>query len=225
MLYDGAKQLEKKLPQFERYLKKRFSRLSGPKKAIAGVVVTLIILLLGFGLTHFSTQLEGNINEAVYHQCSLIKLVDGDSINARCPDSNGGIVDLKVRVYGIDAPEMRQKPWGEESRQYLKHLFVYGVNHPPFNKKSDASDQALKRQNFTLEVKDTDRYQRKVAKIIHNGVDLGLEMVRGGQAVVYEQYNKDPKYPPAEMEAKRARRGIWRENGPHQDPAQWRRTN
>ncbi|MDQ5909781.1 MAG: hypothetical protein QG599_1876, partial [Pseudomonadota bacterium] len=47
--------------------------------------------------------------------CTLKSIYDGDTLTARCPDG-----EVKVRVFGIDSPEMGQKPWGEASKQALR---------------------------------------------------------------------------------------------------------
>ena len=114
--------------------------------------------------------------------------------------------EVKVRVFGIDAPEMKQEPWGDRSREALRGLLP-------------------RSGSISLRVMDHDRYARTVAQVVANERDLGLEMVRLGQAVVYQQYNHSPDYQQAQAEAKQARRGIWAKAGGQQDPATWRRLN
>lgn len=133
--------------------------------------------------------------------CTVKTVYDGDSLSASCPD---GVVT--VRMFGIDAPEMKQEPWGDRSREALRGLL------PRFG-------------SVRLRVMDRDRYDRTVAQVFAGESDIGLEMVRQGRAVVYEQYNDSPAYQQAEAEARRARRGIWEKPGGHQDPATWRRLN
>lgn len=133
--------------------------------------------------------------------CTVKTVYDGDSLSARCPD---GMVT--VRIFGIDAPEMKQEPWGDRSREALRGLLP-------------------RRDSVRLRVRDQDRYHRTVAQAFVGERDVGLEMVRQGRAVVYEQYNDSPVYQQAQAEAKKARRGIWEKPGGHQDPATWRRLN
>lgn len=133
--------------------------------------------------------------------CTVQAVHDGDTLVAGCPAG-----EVKVRVFGIDAPEMKQEPWGDRSREALRGLL------PRFG-------------SITLRVMDHDRYGRTVAQVVTSERDLGLEMVRLGQAVVYEQYNHSPDYRQAQSEAKQTRRGIWAKPGGQQDPATWRRLN
>lgn len=133
--------------------------------------------------------------------CSVKSVYDGDTLTASCP--NG---EVKVRVFGVDAPEMGQEPWGDRSREAFRGLL------PRFG-------------SVRLRVVDEDRYGRVVAQVFVDQRDAGLEMVRLGRARVYEQYNDSPDYRQAEAEARRARRGIWEKPGSQQDPATWRRLN
>jgi len=133
--------------------------------------------------------------------CAVKSVYDGDTLTASCPPGQ-----VKVRMFGIDTPEMGQKPWGDQSKQALKELLE---DH-------DA---------VQLRVMDQDRYGRTVAQVFAGERDVGLELVRQGQAVMYEQYNDSPVYQQAQAEAKQAQRGIWKKPGSQQDPAAWRRLN
>jgi len=133
--------------------------------------------------------------------CTVKSVYDGDTLTASCPSG-----EVKVRMFGIDAPEMKQEPWGDRSREALRGLL------PRFG-------------SITLRVMDQDRYNRTVAQVIAGERDVGLEMVRQGRAVMYEQYNDSPDYRQAQAEAKQAQRGIWEKPGSQQDPAAWRRLN
>ncbi len=133
--------------------------------------------------------------------CTVKSVYDGDTLTARCPSG-----EVKVRMFGIDSPEMAQKPWGNNAKQALRGLLP--LSDP-----------------IRLQVRDQDRYGRTVAQAFVGDRDVGLEMVRLGQAVMYEQYNDSPAYRQAQTEAKKARRGVWKESGSQQDPAAWRRLN
>lgn len=133
--------------------------------------------------------------------CTVKSVYDGDTITASCQAG-----EVKVRMYGIDAPEMGQEPWGARSRDTLRGFLPL-------------------RSPVTLQVRDQDRYGRTVAQVFVDGSDVGLEMVRQGRAAVYEQYNDSAAYRQAQIEAKQDRRGIWAKSGSQQDPASWRRLN
>ena len=147
--------------------------------------------------------------------CKVGHISDGDTITAFCPQNCSQAGEpiknwqkIRVRVWGMDAPEMGQKPWGERSKEALTNLLP--------KEKNDM---------ITIKVRDRDHYQRYVAQLFYQKKDLGLEMVRLGEAVVYQQYNNDPNYYDAEKEAKAAKRGIWSRPGHQQNPAGWRKVN
>lgn len=133
--------------------------------------------------------------------CAVRGVADGDTITASCPDGK-----LRVRVWGIDAPETGQQPWGDDSTRHLQNLLNQS-------------------REVQVQVVDTDRYGRSVARLFIGERDLGWQMVRDGQAVVYEQYNDSQGYRDAQSEARSERLGIWTEAGDQQDPAAWRRLN
>jgi endonuclease YncB( thermonuclease family) len=132
--------------------------------------------------------------------CSVRKVFDGDTVTASCEQGR-----LKVRVYGIDAPEMGQKPWGEWSRDLMRGRIPSG--------------------KVRLQIMDIDRYGRVVARIFDGDRDLGLSMVRDGGAVVYERFNRFETYRDAQTQAKQKQAGIWSESGAHQEPWEWRKLN
>ena len=131
---------------------------------------------------------------------TITKITDGDSLRAG---------DIRIRIHGIDAPEMRQichrqdaYYCGVEARDYLA---------------SALGDNAVLR----CEHLDTDRYQRLVMRCYHRGVDIGAGMVRAGWALAYRRYAKD--YIRDEAEAREAKRGLWA--GTFQTPEAWRKDN
>lgn len=147
--------------------------------------------------------------------CKVSHISDGDSITATCPttcsqsgDPKGKWQKIRVRIWGMDAPEMGQKPWGERAKSALIKLLP---------KEKDSM--------ITLRIRDRDHYQRYVAQLFYQKKDIGLEMVRLGEAVVYQQYNNDPQYYQAERDAKAAKRGVWSQAGHQQNPAAWRKVN
>ena len=111
--------------------------------------VSLTILMLLFSLFSYSQK---------------IYVVDGDTFHYG---------NLKVRLYCIDAPELKQAG-GIESKQKLKQLLSAG--------------------KINIEILSTDRYGRKVCKVIVNNKDVSFELVRLGYARVYKKYCKCNKF-------------------------------
>lgn len=129
--------------------------------------------------------------------CQVDSVHDGDTLRATC---DGRAV--KVRLYCIDAPELAQRPWGQESRTYLRQLLP---------------------QPISLREHDTDRYGRIVGEVFgHAGKSLNLALVEAGQAAVYPRYCKESRFFDAEKRAKADRRGIWEKEGEQQRPWDYR---
>ncbi len=132
--------------------------------------------------------------------CNVKTVYDGDTMNLICPKY--GLV--KVRVWGIDAPEMAQDPWGERARDNLRRIAQGEVR---------------------LKVVDIDRYGRVVGRVFVGNKELGLEQVVRGYVNIYSQYNKEAAYYQAREQAQQKKLGIWAKAGLHQTPWEWRRQN
>lgn len=135
-------------------------------------------------------------------ECQVLAVNDGDTVTLSCAEA--GLRRVRVRLWGIDAPEIGQRPWGELAKQRLKEL---------------ASDRVA------LEFVDKDDYGRLVGRLHRGGEDLGLTLVREGYARVYRRFNGWPVYRQAEHEAREQRRGLWSRPGNQQTPWRWRRTH
>ena len=123
------------------------------------------------------------------------RVIDGDSLEVKY----AGLFSFlrrpfPVRLYGIDAPELAQ-PYGQESRKQLETL--------------------VRRGGIRMEEVATDRYGRTVGLLYRRrrrGQSVNVEMVRSGMAWWYRRYGgRDLGFPEAEAEAKRRRRGIWKD--------------
>jgi micrococcal nuclease len=71
---------------------------------------------------------------------------------------------------------------------------------------------------------DTDRYQRLVSVIMLGDLNVNAEQVRNGWAWAYRQYLSGPyasEYIALENEARKARRGLWKQSNP-QPPWEFR---
>lgn len=125
-----------------------------------------------------------------YIMGKVVKVSDGDTFSI-LTESNE---QIRIRVYGIDAPEAGQA-YSEKSRLYLAKM-VAG-------------------RKVTIEVKSTDKYGRKVAKTKTETInDVGLEMLRAGYAWHYSHFDNTKEYIQAEREAREKRAGLWADKNP-----------
>ena len=154
----------------------------------------VFILLLLFSGTVFA-DVSGEV----------IKVTDGDTINIRDNDDK----TLKIRLAGIDAPEMSQ-PYGKESRSHLLGL-IHG-------------------KEVVIETKKKDRYGRIIGTVYHDGKDVNLIRVQAGMAWWYEYYKDQQSqedqrlYSTAHERAKKNKVGLW-EDPLAIKPYKWRKRN
>ena len=124
----------------------------------------------------------------------VVSIHDGDTITVL-----QGKRQIKVRLFGIDAPELKQ-PYGKKSKQFLVNL-VAG-------------------QMVEVEESGEDRYKRTIGTIYLNGTDTNAQMVENGYAWAYRKFSK--KYTAQESKAKSQKLGLWRDKEPI-PPWEWRR--
>jgi len=180
------------------------NRAAGLRRVLHGPLGPVIIsalVVITFALPHwlapgFAQPPGRGVNLA----CRVDRIVDGDTVIVACPH---GL--LRVRIWGIDAPEMGQDPWGYRSRQHLESL--------------------LRNRRVLIQVEDRDKYGRVVARLQQGTVDLGLRMVRDGQASVHSRYVRDQNYRATRAQARVQGVGIWSQSGSQQQPWEWRRLN
>ena len=120
----------------------------------------------------------------------VIKVYDGDTITILVDGEKE-----KIRFYGIDAPEKKQSH-GIESRDFVRSKIMG--------------------REVKVKVVNIDRYGRKIGKIYYkNGRYLNLESVKGGYSWWYEYYARNEHdLKSAQEQAKRSRKGLWREKNP-----------
>ena len=138
---------------------------------------------------------------------TITKITDGDTVQAVTPEGT----KLKVRLYGIDAPETPKgkipgEPFGSDARDYLATL--------------------VSQRSVRLEIRDIDRYRRMVAVLWIGERNVNQEMLAAGMAEAYREYLKTPYRTPflqAEQAAKAQGRGIWSQGHSYERPSQFRR--
>ncbi|PSF33908.1 micrococcal nuclease-like nuclease [Aphanothece hegewaldii CCALA 016] len=145
-----------------------------------------------------------NVAQAQSLTGKVVSVGDGDTLRV-----NTNQATLTVRLACIDAPEMSQKPYGEAAAKRLGQLLPSGAT-------------------VTLNVVDTDRYGRSVAKVYQGDRSINLTMVQEGQAVVYHQYLNNCKdlkdnLLVAENSARARKLAFWSQNNPVM-PWDWRRS-
>lgn len=113
----------------------------------------------------------------------VLRVADGDSVDVRL---QSGVI--RVRLHAVDAPEHDQ-PHGTASRRALARLAL--------------------RKSVGVEPFEQDRYDRMVARLWIDGLDVNAELLKLGAAWVYRRYADDAAYCAEEQAARDHGRGLW----------------
>jgi endonuclease YncB( thermonuclease family) len=128
----------------------------------------------------------------------VVGVHDGDSITVLTANKHR----IKVRLDGIDAPELGQA-FGRRAKEALSKM-VFG-------------------KYVDIELRSKDRFGRTVARVYLNGRCINLEIVQAGMAWHFLKYSKDKNLQRAENEARANKIGLWGQGLPIA-PWYWRKT-
>ena len=148
-----------------------------------GVVAGLILMSSGLS--------EVAIAESLVRSGVVTRVVDGDTLWVRDSMVASGSETLKVRIVGIDAPEVCQAG-GPEAREALRR-HVLGQ---PVTLTSPSS-------------RSHDDYGRLLARVDKRGEDVGRWMVRRGQAWSYSYRRNSGPYATEQAQAQAAGVGLF----------------
>ena len=181
---------------------KKRTKLSG----INLISIVIFVLASGFYLVNekYSASGQHRTDELV----TVSAIHDGDTVSVLIDGKRE-----KVRLIGIDAPEIGQKPWGEEAKHFLEGLLK-------------ASDWKVR---LEYDVDRRDKYGRILAYLwTADGKMINLLMVKDGYAMLFT-FPPNIKYVnelrAAQQEARDQRAGIWREEGLRERPKDYRRAH
>ena len=112
---------------------------------------------------------------------------DGDTITVINNKTNKKV---KVRLFGIDAPEKTQE-YGLESKEYLMSL--------------------TKNKSIIVKGNTYDKYGRLLGTIYVDGININETMVQTGNAWWYEKFDpKNTKVRDMQIKAKESKLGLWK---------------
>lgn len=129
--------------------------------------------------------------------CEVQRIIDGDTFV--CADG------ARVRLIGIDTPELSQAPFGERAGRALAELMPVG------------STVLLER-----DVELNDRFNRRLAYVWRNGVFVNREMLGRGWAILLTfppNVRYVEQFQDAQRRAREAQLGLWATGGFECPPA------
>jgi endonuclease YncB( thermonuclease family) len=167
---------------------------------VNNIKTIFFICVITLSLSSFADDLFGYV----------YKVVDGDTVWIKSFDQNNKnlYTKFKVRLVGIDAPEINQY-YGLVAKNFLKTRI--------FNKKVAIQDYGI------------DRYDRMLAKILLNDVDINALMIETGHAWFYKKYKRSlsledqQKYLELENNARNNKIGLFANSDYYIEPWKWRK--
>jgi len=160
----------------------------------AAIIAASLVLLSGI-----PTVVQGSLP-----RMTVVSVGDGDTLRVRNQQGQA----ITIRLGCVDAPELKQNPWGQQSRTRLQQFLPVG-------------------QSVQVRSIERDKYKRLVAEVFINNRSVNLIMVQEGQAVVYRQYLKGcdqrswaerhrtkDQFLQAEADAKQQKLGFWNQSQP-----------
>lgn len=153
------------------------------------LVFVIIIFLLGL-LSIYYPKLTGEaINEYEKEKAVVVRVIDGDTIEAEINDSI-----QKIRLLGINTPE-RGKPYYNEAKDFLKQIENKSV--------------------FVLrDFEDEDKYNRKLRYVFYEDRLLNIEILQEGLATSFmiEGLKYETKFENAERFARANEIRSWKKS-------------
>jgi len=144
-------------------------------------------------LSAFSRSLEARV----------VKAYDGDTVTVVLHGKRE-----RVRLIGIDCPELHQAPWGKRARDFLRGMILGET------------------VRLELDVDPRDRYGRLLAYVWHRGKLVNEVLVREGLCLIYTvppNVKNAERLHEAQRWAREHRKGFWAEGGLRETPYEWRR--
>jgi len=136
----------------------------------------------------------------------VVEVYDGDTIGVVV---NGN--REKIRLIGIDAPEMGQQPWGKAAKEHLRELL-------------ENSDWVVA---LTFDVQERDKYGRLLRYITTpDGSMINVQMLRDGYAMLLTippNIKHVDELRKAQHKARGKSIGIWGRGGLKETPREYRK--
>lgn len=172
------------------------------------IYLVLIILFLNIAKSHHVFAQENSFrikSHFVFNKkfSGKVRVLDGDSIK---------VGNKEVRLYGIDAPEFKQKCLNKNNEEYNCGLVSLNFLTKLINGKKVDCYYAQK-----------DKYDRFLSNCYFNNIFINEEIIKNGMAVIYNFTESNQIMDNYEKHAKYNKIGIWQ--GSFELPKNYRKHN
>ena len=171
------------------------------------LLLTTVSTIFSIGLSTILHSPTSSANEskapfAISGNLQITHVTDGDSLRSG---------NLRIRLFGVDAPERKQKCTNSDGRQWDCGIAA-----------QEALTQLVKSvSQISCDLMDVDRYSRLIMRCFAGETDVAAALVREGLALAYRQYSAF--YDKEENAARINKAGMW--GGSFTKPWAWRRNH
>lgn len=171
-----------------------------------------LIEIFTFVLVLFSSAIYAQ-TDSIITNAKVFAVHDGDSYKVKFDTSNSSVW---IRLYAADCPEVfspyvkKTQTFGRETSNYVREL--------------------LKGKRVNVIPVSTDIYDRMIAKVYIDGIDLTEYLIENGYAWFYDPGKEMPKEQKDKLKnlqktAKKQKLGLWGQSGIKMSPETFRKRN
>jgi micrococcal nuclease len=172
-----------------------------------GLIQKILILACLLLLVSCQANKQPTTNQA---QVKVARVVSGQSLEVLGMAEQPNLIS-QVRLIGIDAPDIRQRPWGDDAKQALEKLI-------------GGAEQIV---TLEFDIEPRDKIGRTLAYVWKDKILLNEELIKQGYAIFVGRslnHKYDQRLERAQQWARIMGLGIWQPEKPMRlTPAEFRR--
>ncbi len=181
----------------------------------------LLFSVLFLTICDFSLA-QSVVPEHEIFRCMIVEIINGSTITCLTDQKE----PVKVKLYGIDVPELDQ-PYGEEVKRHLSIFISKELSSTSMFRRTTRIKVTKKDKNEDAELSgiliyapcEPDFFGRWTPPI-----DYNYKLIELGYAWYNRTDGDNPEYQQAEQDARKVKRGLWVDNNPI-PPWEWRAKN
>ncbi|PNJ94007.1 thermonuclease family protein [Cylindrospermopsis raciborskii] len=203
-----------------------------PRMAIRGnswnyLSLLPIVLCCSLMLLLVGCQSKDRTKDSIV-QARVVRVVSGQTLEvAKIGDPTNSV--SSVRLIGLDAPDLRQYPWGEDARKLLEKLIQDANSDNTTNNNTNSAQIKLAQIKLEFDLQTQDKFGRNLAYVWKDQVLVNEQIIKQGYALFAGRspnHKYDLRLENAQHWARLMGEGIWNPENPLRlTPGQFRRIN
>lgn len=203
-----------------------------PRMAIRGnswnyLSLLPIVLCCSLMLLLVGCQSKDRTKDSIV-QARVVRVVSGQTLEvAKIGDPTNSV--SSVRLIGLDAPDLRQYPWGEDARKLLEKLIQDANSDNTTNNNTNSAQIKVAQIKLEFDLQTQDKFGRNLAYVWKDQVLVNEQIIKQGYALFAGRspnHKYDLRLENAQHWARLMGEGIWNPENPLRlTPGQFRRIN